>query len=174
MNDLPIPMAGSLRPSPSPLARRKEIHLGEAVVRPSLRTVEGPRGSAKGEPRVIQVLVALADARGEVLSRDDLLQRCWEGRIVGDDAVNRAIGEVRRIIATTGAGFEVETVPRIGFRLTGVQWDDRSTPNAAPNTRFIPTCGLQPRNRLISSRSRSRMESRPGTVDIGDTLLTAQ
>ena len=106
-----------------PLAKRADFTLGSTTVRPSLRTLEGPLGSAKGEPRVIQVLVALADARGTVLSRDDLLQLCWEGRIVGDDAINRAIAEVRRIAATVGAGFEVETVPRIGYRIIGVNWD---------------------------------------------------
>jgi tetratricopeptide (TPR) repeat protein len=103
------------------------------MVRPSLRTVEGPGGSAKGEPRVIQVLVALADARGQVLSREDLLQLCWEGRIVGDDAINRAIGEVRRIAAATNAGFEIETVPRIGYRLAGLDWGNGSVESAEPD-----------------------------------------
>ncbi len=106
-----------------PLAKRADFTLGGTTVRPSLRTLEGPLGSAKGEPRVIQVLLALADARGAVLSRDDLLQLCWEGRIVGDDAINRAIAEVRRLAATVGAGFEVETVPRIGYRIIGANWD---------------------------------------------------
>lgn len=90
--------------------------------------IEGPSGTAKGEPRVIQVLVALADARGAVLSRGDLLRLCWQGRIVGDDAINRAVAEVRRIAAAVGAGFEVETVSRVGYRLIGVDWDDQPGP----------------------------------------------
>lgn len=92
-------------------------------MRPSLRRLEGPLGSVTGEPRVIQVLVALAEARGAVLSRDDLLQLCWDGRIVGDDAINRAIAEIRRITTTVGASFEIETVARVGYRITGVKWD---------------------------------------------------
>lgn len=96
--------------------------MGAVSVCPSLRTITGPEGSIKGEPRVIQVLIALADARGKVLSRDDLLQLCWEGRLVGDDAINRAIAEVRRIAAAAGAEFEVETVARVGYRITGVEW----------------------------------------------------
>jgi len=105
------------------LARRADFVLGDATVRPSLRTLEGPLGSVTGEPRVIQVLVALADACGAVLTRDDLLRLCWEGRIVGDDAINRAIAEVRRIAANVGAGFEIETVARVGYRIIGVDWD---------------------------------------------------
>ncbi len=76
----------------------------------------------KGEPRVIQVLVALAEARGSVLTRDDLLRLCWDGRIVGDDAINRAVAEVRRIATSVGAQFQIETVPRIGYRVTGIDW----------------------------------------------------
>ncbi len=105
-----------------PLAKRPDFDLGNVMVRPSLRTISGPKGSAKGEPRVVQVLVALAEARGSVLTRDDLLRLCWGGRIVGDDAINRAVAEVRRIAQSIGAEFEVETVPRIGFRVTGVDW----------------------------------------------------
>ncbi|WP_195908345.1 winged helix-turn-helix domain-containing protein [Novosphingobium sp. Gsoil 351] len=123
MNDLPFPLSESIHVALQPLVRRADFQLGHATVRPSLRTIEGPQGAAKGEPRVIQVLVALADAQGRVLSRDDLLRLCWDGRIVGDDAINRAIAEVRRIVASTGAGFEVETVPRVGYRLTGIDWN---------------------------------------------------
>lgn len=111
-----------------PLAKREDFALGNVRIRPSLRTIEGPNGSTKGEPRVIQVLVALAEARGSVLTRDDLLRLCWDGRIVGDDAINRAVAEVRRITSSVGAQFEIETVPRIGYRVTGVDW----TPQTAP------------------------------------------
>lgn len=105
------------------------------MVRPSLRTVEGPSGMARGEPRVVQVLVALADARGKVLAREDLLRLCWEGRIVGDDAINRAIAEVRRIAAAVGADFEVETVSRVGYRLIGLDWE--SQPNSPEATAAV-------------------------------------
>lgn len=119
-----------------PLARRKDFGLGLATVRPSLRCVDGPSGTSKAEPRVMQVLVALADARGQVLSRDDLLDLCWNGRIVGDDAINRAIAEVRRIASVTGASFEVETVPRIGYRLIGIDRDESSpAPDSGPKRR---------------------------------------
>ena len=99
------------------LARREDFRLGNAEIRPSVRTVHGPEGSAAAEPRVMQVLLALADAKGAVVTRDDLIHMCWKGQIVGDDAINRAIKEVRRIARVTAAGFGVETIPRIGFRL---------------------------------------------------------
>lgn len=119
------------------LVRRPDFTLGDATVRPSLRKLDGPLGSAIGEPRVMQVLVALADARGAVLSRDDLLRLCWDRRIVGDDAINRAIAEVRRIAIAVGASFEVETVPRVGYRLTGIDWETQFSSPAAVASRAI-------------------------------------
>ena len=44
----------------------------------------------------MQVLVALAAADGAIVGRDDLTRRCWEGRVVGEDAINRVISRLRR------------------------------------------------------------------------------
>jgi DNA-binding winged helix-turn-helix (wHTH) protein len=100
------------------LARREDFQLGSATVRPSLRTVEGPLGSVTTEPRVMQVLVAFFDAGGVVLTREDLMRACWSGMVVGDDALTRNIAELRRVARETGAGFGIETIPRVGYRLT--------------------------------------------------------
>jgi hypothetical protein len=37
--------------------------------------------------------------------------------VVGEDALSRTIAEIRRVARTTAAGFAVETIPRIGYRL---------------------------------------------------------
>lgn len=117
-------------PGSKQLAHREDFRLGKAIVRPSLRTIEGPLALLTAEPRVMQVLLALADAMGAVLSREDLLLNCWGGRIVGDDAVNRVIAELRRLARETGAGFVVETIPRTGYRLVG---QIEELPVAGPN-----------------------------------------
>ncbi|HEX6374921.1 MAG TPA: winged helix-turn-helix domain-containing protein [Allosphingosinicella sp.] len=69
------------------------------------------------EPRVMQVLVTLARQRGKVVSRDELVERCWEGRAVSEDAINRSIAKVRRLGEACGE-FVLETIPRVGYRLT--------------------------------------------------------
>ncbi len=123
----------------SPLAHRPDLRLGSATVRPSVRSIEGPDGNIATEPRVMQVLLALADAGGAVLTRDDLMRLCWGGTVVGDDSINRAIAEIRRIARATGAGFGVETIPRIGYRLTGGTTEQSApTPPAFP-PRIPPT-----------------------------------
>ena len=100
------------------LAEEKEFQLGTLLVRPSTREIICDRRSEIVEPRVMQVLVALAQAQGAVVSRDRLIERCWGGRIVGDDAINNCVGKVRGLaVLPSQPAFEVETVPRVGYRL---------------------------------------------------------
>ena len=66
-------------------------------VRPATREVAADGAPEALEPRVMQVLVALARRRGEVVSRDELILSCWGGRAVGDDAINRCIARIRRL-----------------------------------------------------------------------------
>lgn len=100
------------------LARREDFTMGAARVSPSTRLVRGPGGEVALEPRAMQVLVALADASGAVVTRDELFRRCWGDAIVGDDSLNRAIADVRRAARTAAGGsFAIETVPRTGYRL---------------------------------------------------------
>src|ERR1700691_1353146 len=83
--------------SPVDLAREVDFSLGTSRVSPSTREVLRGADREFLEPRVMQVLVALFQANGRVVSRDELISRCWEGRIVGEDAINRAIGRLRRL-----------------------------------------------------------------------------
>lgn len=68
------------------------------------------------EPRVMQVLVALNRAAGRVVSREELLELCWEGRIVGDDSLNRSVSQLRKVLAGED-GVSIDTIPRVGYRL---------------------------------------------------------
>ena len=103
---------------PVTLAWEQDFPLGALQVSPSAREVMRASWTEGLEPRVMQVLVVLHQARGAVVPRDMLIARCWGGRIVGDDAINRAIGRLRRLAkADHGASFVIETIPRVGYRL---------------------------------------------------------
>ena len=124
----------SADPSPSviDLAREPAFRLGAAEVRPATREiVKGERREVL-EPRVMQVLVALARGMGQVVSRSDLIQACWGGRVVGEDSINRCIAAIRRLGQAFG-GFDLETIPRVGYRLTA----SASAPGAGRRRRWI-------------------------------------
>jgi len=102
------------------LVDRADFDAGPLCVSPSRRLVEGPAGSAHVEPIVMKVFLLLLDAGGEVVTRDELFGNAWGGVFVGDDSLNRAIARVRKIATETAPGlFEIETIPRTGYRLTG-------------------------------------------------------
>lgn len=100
------------------LAREPSFRLGAIEVRPATREIVHPGGHESVEPRVMSVLVLLAQAGGEVITRDDLIAACWEGRVVSDDAINRVISRIRKVADLTGGqDFTLETITKVGYRL---------------------------------------------------------
>ncbi|KWV92704.1 winged helix-turn-helix domain-containing protein [Erythrobacter sp. YT30] len=98
------------------LAKTDSFSLAELRVQPRLLNVEKGDQTVALEPRVMQVFVLLARHTGDAVDRDTLIEECWGGVIVGDDAIQRCIGRLRRLAAQLG-GFEIETIPKIGYRL---------------------------------------------------------
>src|SRR3546814_20678143 len=87
------------------------------------------------EPRVMQVLLALAEARSEIVRREDLTERCWEGRIVGEDAINRVLSRLRRVAEGIGeASFRIETITKVGYRLADLDARAGRVPGPSPST----------------------------------------
>src|SRR5262245_9075891 len=103
--------------TPVDLARTEDFAFGSARVRPSAREIDIGGRTERLQPRVMQVLTALARARGAVVSRDDLIEACWEGLAVGEDAINRVIGKLRRLAELAPDAFTIETVSKVGYRL---------------------------------------------------------
>lgn len=101
---------------PIELANQPLFLIGSVEVEPARLRVRRGAATETLEPRVMQVLVALAQADGRVVSRDELVERCWDGRIVGENALHRVISRLRHLAATLG-GFELETVNRVGYLL---------------------------------------------------------
>lgn len=114
------------------LAHEPVFRLGPIEVRPALRQLAREDGSEEVlEPRVMQVLVALARANGAIVSRDDLTRSCWEGRVVGEDAINRVVSRLRRAAEGIGqGGFRIETITKVGYRL--LREGEGGTPAPAP------------------------------------------
>ena len=100
------------------LAHEAPFDIGPVHVRPEVREIEYQGRLAVLEPRVMQVLIALMRADGHVVSKDDLATCCWEGRVVGDDAINRVISRLRHNAQEDAGGtFKVETITKVGYRL---------------------------------------------------------
>ena len=90
------------------------------TVDPSAHEVSTGPKRERIQPQSMKVLVALAEERGEVVTRDELIERCWNGRFVSHDVINRAILLLRGLATRAGDSFTIETVPKSGYRLREV------------------------------------------------------
>ncbi len=111
------------------LAKEPDFRLGCLDVSPCKRQVTAGAAVEVLQPRIMQVLVALAGRRGQVVSRDELMARCWGGFAISDDAIHRCIARLRRLSEAHG-GFRLETVTRVGYQLVeasespkAIRWD---------------------------------------------------
>ena len=77
------------------------------------------------EPQVFDLLVYLVRNRGRVVSKDDLIDGVWGGRIVSDSALTTRLNAVRKAVDDSGAAQRViRTVPRKGVRFIGEVSED--------------------------------------------------
>ena len=69
------------------------------------------------EPQVFDLLVYLIENRSRVVSRDELLERLWNGRIVSDSAINARLKEARKAVGDSGKQQRViKTFHRRGYQ----------------------------------------------------------
>ncbi len=73
------------------------------------------------EPQVFDLLVYLIRNRKRVVSKDDLIESIWGGRIVSESAVTSRLNAARKAIGDSGAEQRlIRTFPRKGVRFVGV------------------------------------------------------
>ena len=69
------------------------------------------------EPQVLDLITHLALKPGVVISRDDLVDAVWHGRIVSDSAISSRINAARAALGDDGATQRlIKTIPKRGFR----------------------------------------------------------
>ena len=94
------------------------FRIGEYVVEPRQNRIVHGEVETRLEPRVMDVLVCLAERAGEVVSRETLNEEVWGNLVVTDQAVTNCISELRQHLGDDRAAHRViETIPKRGYRL---------------------------------------------------------
>lgn len=94
------------------------VRIGAARVDFSRLTIEGKAGRYTVEPKVLDVLQALLDQRGKVVSREALIDQVWGVAYGGDERLSRAISLLRKALGDKrGDHRHIETIPKRGYRL---------------------------------------------------------
>jgi TolB-like protein/Flp pilus assembly protein TadD len=112
---------------------RRELHRGEDPI--------------ALEPKVFDLLAFLVQHRNRVLSKDDLLQGVWDGRIVSESALTTRINAVRRVLGDDGKAQRlIRTFTRKGVRFVGevIEAPNEVTPAASGTPVVDATFGLSP------------------------------
>lgn len=103
---------------PTPRKDVKAFQLGDWHIEPSLRTISKGTRQIYVEPRVMQLLTYLVAAEGRVVSRQELLDAVWSDVVVNDEAVSRAVSELRKALDDdTKEPRYVQTIRKSGYRL---------------------------------------------------------
>lgn len=117
------------------------------IVRPELNRIIGPDSTERIEPKIMSVLLFLVRHRGEVLSRQRILDSVWSDTVVGEEVVSRAISSLRSVFDDDPRHPSIiETIPKSGYRfIAEITWlDDGNGP--------LPRTDVHTRSRHRSGR----------------------
>jgi DNA-binding winged helix-turn-helix (wHTH) protein/TolB-like protein/Flp pilus assembly protein TadD len=95
-----------------------DFQLGAWRVQPQLNSVISDQRTIHLEPKMMGVLICLAQRAGEVVSKEQLVREVWPGTFVTDDVLIRCISELRKAFGdNAGSQTIIETIPKRGYRL---------------------------------------------------------
>ena len=90
---------------------RRGFRIGAFEVEPLTGRLSGPNGTQHLQPKVMDVLVFLAEHGGELVERDTLLEQIWR-RVTSEEVLTRCISELRRAFGDErGTPAYIQTVP---------------------------------------------------------------
>jgi TolB-like protein len=98
-------------------------------------------------PKAFDLLAFLVQHRDRVVSKDDLFEAVWDGRVVSEAALTTRINAVRRALGDDGATQQlVRTFIRKGLRFVGdaVELPDAAAPTLSPASEDKPAIAILP------------------------------
>ena len=94
------------------------LSIGDWQIDPDANELLRDGRAVRVEPKVMQVLLRLADRPGGVVTREELLDGVWPGVVVGDEALTQTIIKLRRALGDDPRRpTYVETIAKRGYRL---------------------------------------------------------
>ena len=116
-----FPHGGMALASEKSLMQTGPFQIAGYCVEPSRLRVTLNGVEARLEAKAMLVLVYLSENAGRVVSRAELEEELWPGRIVTEDSVTNAVAKLRRVFSDDAHNPRmIETVPKSGYRLIAV------------------------------------------------------
>ena len=94
------------------------FYIGEWSVDSELLTLSNESGQTALEPKMMSVLLYLAECSGRVVSREELERVVWQGTVVSYDALTSTINKLRKALGDNSSrpGY-IKTIPKKGYSL---------------------------------------------------------
>ena len=94
------------------------FYLSDLLIEPTKGRVTGREGSERLASKAVEVLLCLAAQPGELVTREELLERVWGKDAGSAEALSHAIGEIRHALHDHHDDPKyIQTLPKRGYRL---------------------------------------------------------
>ena len=95
-----------------------DFQVANWLVQPRLGTITDGDKAVRLEPKVMQVLVCLAEQSGNVVDKEHLIRTVWPDTFVTDDVLTKCISELRSVFDDDARNPRfIQTIPKVGYRL---------------------------------------------------------
>jgi DNA-binding winged helix-turn-helix (wHTH) protein len=116
----------------------EQIKIGEWVVIPNRFIIKNNKEEISIKPLSMKILCCLLENNQDVVNKDDLVEQCWNGKFVSDDAIRQAVKDLRDYLGCSGYKSKyIETVRGEGYRLIPSVKKFKSKPESNINKNII-------------------------------------
>lgn len=132
-------------------------HFGDFRLDPDRFELSRDGVPLKTEPQVMELLTLLVKNHARLLTKEEIYQQIWQGRVVSDSALSSRIKSLRHLLGDSGkAQLVIQTVHRKGFRfISDVNVETEQIPvdrdidlehksHAKPTVAVLPFVNLSP------------------------------
>ena len=114
------------------------LRFGEVEVRPAEKTLSISGQRAELGSRAFEVLMALIENRGRVVTRDELFARAWPGLVVEENNLQQQISALRKLLGQDA----ILTVAGRGYQFVMAETSHTAQPPAAGTAAAEPPVGV--------------------------------
>jgi TolB-like protein/tetratricopeptide (TPR) repeat protein len=105
-----------------PAFPRAAFTLGDWLVEPALDRISKDGAVRHLRPRLMDLLVFLAQHPGEVVTKDQILDHVWQQRFVAESVLSRSVADLRQLLDDDAEQPRyIETIPKRGYRLVAAE-----------------------------------------------------
>lgn len=96
----------------------EDFRIEEWLIQPQLNRITINGQSTQVQPKIMGVLLCMAEQPGRVVTKEQLFKTVWAGTHVSEHVLSRSISQLRKIFNDRPQQPRViETIPKVGYRL---------------------------------------------------------